>query len=149
MNDIVSADGTTDLARKVVAAMFERDQASNFLGMQVLDVAPGNARVSMTVRPEMLNGHRSCHGGFIFALADSAFAFACNSRNDATVAAGCQIDYLRPASEGQVLTASAQERALPGRTGVYDVAVTDDRGDLVALFRGKSHRISGQVITPG
>jgi len=140
--------GSTDagLAQRVVSAMFERDRASNFLGMKVLEVGPGTAAVSMTVRPEMLNGHQTCHGGFIFALADSSFAFACNSRNDSTVAAGCSIDYLRPARAGQVLIAIAQERALPGRTGVYDVSVTDEHGELVALFRGKSHRISGQVL---
>lgn len=136
----------SDLAHKVVTAMFERDQASRFLGMKVLEVAAGTAAVSMTVRQEMLNGHHTCHGGFIFALADSSFAFACNSRNDATVAAGCSIEYLRPARAGQVLIATAVERALPGRTGVYDVSVTDEKGELIALFRGKSHRISGQVV---
>jgi len=139
-----SADAS--LAQRVVSAMFARDRASNFLGMKVLEVGPGTAAVSMTVRPEMLNGHQTCHGGFIFALADSSFAFACNSRNDSTVAAGCNIDYIRPARAGQVLIAVAQERALPGRTGVYDVSVTDEHGQLVALFRGKSHRISGQVL---
>jgi acyl-CoA thioesterase len=143
MTDVADAA----LARQVVSAMLERDAASNFLGMKVLEVGPGTASVSMTVRPEMLNGHRTCHGGFIFTLADSSFAFACNSRNDATVAAGCSIEYLRPAHEGQVLIATAVERALPGRTGVYDVSVTDDKGVLIALFRGKSHRISGQVVT--
>ncbi|WP_028082025.1 hydroxyphenylacetyl-CoA thioesterase PaaI [Solimonas soli] len=139
----------TDLARRVITAMFERDQASNFLGMKVLEVGPGMAVVSMTVRQEMLNGHHTCHGGFIFTLADSSFAFACNSRNDATVAAGCSIEYLRPARVGQVLTATAAERALPGRTGVYDVSVTDEKGELIALFRGKSHRIGGQVVSDG
>lgn len=135
-----------NLARRVIASMFERDHASRFLGMEVVEVAAGMAVVSMTVRQEMLNGHQTCHGGFIFALADSSFAFACNSRNDATVAAGCSIEYLRPALCGQVLTATAMERALPGRTGVYDVSVNNEKGELVALFRGKSHRISGQVL---
>ncbi|MDZ4078451.1 hydroxyphenylacetyl-CoA thioesterase PaaI [Hydrocarboniphaga sp.] len=134
------------LAEIVVGAMMERDAASNHLGMQISKAAAGQATVTMKVKPEMLNGHLTCHGGFIFSLADSAFAFACNSRNEATVAAGCSIDYLRPAMAGQLLTAVAQERALPGRTGVYDVTVTNDAGELVALFRGRSHRIKGEVI---
>jgi len=134
------------LADIVVSAMMERDAASNYLGMRITSTGPGIATVTMKVKPEMLNGHLTCHGGFIFALADSAFAFACNSRNQSTVAAGCSIEYLRPALAGQQLTAIAQERALPGRTGVYDVAVNNDLGQLVALFRGKSHRIKGEVI---
>lgn len=94
----------------------------------------------------MLNGHRTCHGGFIFALADSAFAFACNSRNESTVAAGCQIDYLIPGQEGDVLTAEAVERSLSGKTGIYDISVFNQEGRLIALFRGKSHRIQGFVL---
>ncbi|EIT71612.1 hydroxyphenylacetyl-CoA thioesterase PaaI [Hydrocarboniphaga effusa] len=134
------------LAELVVGAMMDRDAASNHLGMRIIQAAAGQATVTMKVKPEMLNGHLTCHGGFIFSLADSAFAFACNSRNEATVAAGCSIDYLRPAIAGQTLTAVAQERALPGRTGVYDVTVSNEEGQLVALFRGRSHRIKGGVI---
>lgn len=134
------------LADLVTGAMMDRDAASNYLGMCIVSTGAGTAVVTMKVKPEMLNGHLTCHGGFIFSLADSAFAFACNSRNEATVAAGCTIDYLRPAFAGQELIASAQERALPGRTGIYDVAVTNDQGQLVALFRGRSHRIKGEVI---
>ena len=100
----------------------------------------------MTVRADMLNGHAICHGGFIFTLADSAFAYACNSYNLNTVASGCAIDFLAPAREGDVLTAVAQERSASGRTGVYDIEVTNQRGEKIALFRGKSYRIKGHVI---
>jgi acyl-CoA thioesterase len=102
--------------------------------------------MSMTVRADMLNGHKTCHGGFIFALADSTFAFACNSRNLATVASGCSIDYLAPGFEGDVLTATAAEYSLAGRTGVYDVHVTNQHGKPIAIFRGRSYRINGQVV---
>jgi acyl-CoA thioesterase len=100
----------------------------------------------MPVRDDMLNGHAICHGGLIFALADSAFAFACNSYNLSTVASGCAIEFIAPAREGDVLTARARERQLAGRTGVYDVEVTNARGEVVALFRGKSYRIKGHVV---
>ncbi len=100
----------------------------------------------MTVRDFMLNGHRSCHGGYIFTLADSTFAFACNSRNAPTVASGCTIDFLAPAFEGDVLNANAREVSLSGRTGVYDVEVTNQSGQCVAIFRGRSYRLRGQVI---
>ena len=133
------------LARVSAAAMYERDQASKALGAVIVDVSPGTATMAMTVRPDMLNGYGTCHGGFLFALADSAFAFACNSRNEATVAAGCSIEYLRPVPEGTRLTATAVERALAGRSGVHDVALSDDAGTVFALFRGKSARIKGDV----
>ena len=99
----------------------------------------------MPVRDDMLNGHGTCHGGYIFMLADSAFAFACNSHNLNTVGAGCTIDYLAPGRAGDVLTAEATEQALAGKTGVYDVAVSDQDGRRIALFRGKSHRVAGTV----
>ena len=134
------------LAGRVAAAMFERDTASHTLGIHLLRVAPGHAEVALTVRADMLNGHEICHGGFIFTLADSAFAYACNSYNLNTVASGCAIDFLAPAREGDVLTASAQERSASGRTGVYDIEVRNERGDKIALFRGKSYRIKGHVI---
>lgn len=135
-----------ELARRVGRAMFERDTASQALGMHIEEIGPGMARLGMTVRHDMLNGHQTCHGGFMFALADSAFAFACNSRNEATVAAGCSIEYLRPVREGESLVAIAQERAMIGRSGVYDVAVLGADGEPVALFRGKSTRIKGEVL---
>lgn len=139
-------DTASDLARRVGQSMFERDTASQGLGMRIEEIGPGTARLSMRVRPDMLNGHQSCHGGFMFTLADSAFAFACNSRNEATVAAGCSIEYLRPVREGETLIAVAQERTLIGRSGVYDVAVLGADGQPVALFRGKSARIKGEVL---
>jgi len=109
-------------------------------------VGPGYARLSMAVRPEFLNGHRTCHGGLIFTLADSAFAFACNSHNHNTVAAGCSVEFLRPAHGGDVLTAEATEQVLSGRHGVYDVRVSNQTGEVVAMFRGKSAQIRGHVI---
>jgi acyl-CoA thioesterase len=141
-----SAEEAQALAEAVAAAMFGRDTASQGLGMVIDAVAPGYARMSMTVREDMLNGHRTCHGGFIFTLADSAFAFACNSHNMVTVGAGCTIDYLAPGRENDVLTAVAVEQALAGKSGVYDVKVSNQNGVTIALFRGKSHRVAGEVI---
>jgi acyl-CoA thioesterase len=136
------------LAESAAAAMYERDDASRGLGMRIASVGPGHAELTMTVRADMLNGHQICHGGFIFTLADSAFAFACNSYNLTTVASGCAIDFLAPAREGDVLTAMARERSVSGRTGVYDIDVVNQRGEKIALFRGKSYRIKGHVIEP-
>jgi acyl-CoA thioesterase len=134
------------LARQVVQAMYERDLASQALGMRVEEVGPGYARVSMSVRDDMVNGHRICHGGLIFALADSAFAFACNTGNRVTVAAGATIDFLRPGELGDVLTATARERSRTRRNGIYDVEVCKQTGECVALFRGRSHERPGEVI---
>jgi acyl-CoA thioesterase len=136
------------LAERVAASMYERDTASHALGIRLLRVAPGHAEVAMTVRADMLNGHAICHGGFIFTLADSAFAYACNSYNLVTVASGCAIDFVAPAREGDVLVAVAQERCVSGRTGVYDIEVHTSAGAKIALFRGKSYRIKGHVIEP-
>jgi acyl-CoA thioesterase len=134
------------LAERVAAGMFARDPASQGLGMRITKVAPGFAELTMTVRHDMVNGHAICHGGFVFTLADSAFAFACNSYNANTVAAGCAIEFLAPSHEGDVLTATARERALVGRNGIYDIDVTNQAGETIALFRGKSTRIKGHVI---
>lgn len=134
------------LAEKVAESMFARDHASQGLGMRITSVLPGRCEIVMRVRPDMLNGHAICHGGFIFALADSAFAFACNSYNLTTVASGCTIDFVAPAREGDTLTARAHERSASGRTGVYDIEVTNQRGEKIALFRGKSYRIKGHVV---
>ena len=134
------------LAELAGKTMDERDPASQALGMALDAIRPGYARMSMRVRDDMLNGHGTCHGGYIFMLADSAFAFACNSHNFNTVGAGCTIDYLAPGRAGDVLVAEAVERALSGKTGVYDVVVTDQDGRKVALFRGKSHRVAGHVV---
>ena len=134
------------LAERVAAAMFALDAASRTMGITLAGVGPGRADLKMTVRKDMLNGHAICHGGFIFTLADSAFAFACNSYNLSTVASGCAIEFIAPACEGDVLTASARERSLSGRTGVYDIEVENQRGETIAYFRGKSYRIKGHVI---
>ena len=134
------------LAERVGSAMFAKDPASRGLGMRIEGIAPGRAELTMTVRADMLNGHGICHGGFIFLLADSTFAFACNSYNRNTVAQGCSIDYIAPAHEGDVLRATGTERSRSGRTGVYDIEVRDPRGRMIALFRGKSYRIDGHVV---
>ncbi|MES2296546.1 MAG: hydroxyphenylacetyl-CoA thioesterase PaaI [Pseudomonadota bacterium] len=138
--------GALALAELAGKTMFERDPASQALGMALVEIRPGYARMTMTVRADMLNGHQTCHGGFIFALADSAFAFACNSHNLNTVAAGCSIDYIAPGRAGDVLCAEAHEQALSGKTGVYDIKVCNQDGRTIALFRGKSHRVSGHVV---
>jgi acyl-CoA thioesterase len=134
------------LAERVGRAMFAKDASSRALGMHVEVIGPGRAELTMTVRPDMLNGHGICHGGFIFLLADSTFAYACNSYNRNTVAQGCSIDYIAPAHDGDVLRATGSERSRSGRTGVYDIEVRDQRGRTIALFRGKSYRIDGHVV---
>ena len=134
------------LAERVAARMSDADRASRALGMRIESVAPGHAEMTMTVRDDMLNGHAICHGGYIFLLADSTFAFACNSYNRNTVAQGCSIDYLAPARAGDVLRASGVERSRTGRTGVYDIEVTNHHGTTIALFRGKSYRIDGNIV---
>ncbi len=134
------------LAAATAAAMWARDQTAQALGMQVVKVDAGQATLAMTVRSDMVNGHRICHGGMIFTLADTAFAYACNSYNQNTVASAAQIDFIAPAREGDTLEAEAVERSQGGRTGVYDVCVHTTDGQLIALFRGKSARIGGQVI---
>ena len=133
------------LAERVAQAMWSRDQAAQALGMRLDAIGPGHARLSMAVRPDMLNGHGICHGGLIFTLADTAFAYACNSSNHNTVASACQIDFLAPGQSGDTLSAEAVEQTLAGRTGIYDIRVCASNGQLLALFRGKSHRIAGHV----
>jgi acyl-CoA thioesterase len=134
------------LAEAVAEAMYARDPAVRAFGIRIDCVAPGYARLSMPVRDDMLNGHGLCHGGMIFTLADSAFAYACNSRNQNTVASGCTIDYLAPGQPGDVLGAEAVEQSLGGRTGVYDVTVSNQDGKRLALFRGRSNSIKGGVL---
>ena len=128
-------------AEAAARALFANDRASQTLGMALVAVEPGIATVTMTIRPDMTNGHGICHGGFIFALADSAFAFACNSHGPATVAAAVTIDFLSPAKIDDVLTAVAKERWRGGRTGLYDLSVTRADGTLIAHARGRSHRL--------
>jgi acyl-CoA thioesterase len=135
-----------ELARAAAQAMYEADACSHALGIELLEVRAGYARMRMAVRPDFLNGHRICHGGLVFTLADSTFAFACNSYNINTVASGCSIEFLRPVHDGDVLTAEAIEQTLSGRNGIYDIRVTNRAGDTVAMFRGKSAQIKGNVI---
>jgi acyl-CoA thioesterase len=134
------------LAEATAQAMYESDACSKALGIRILEVRPGYARLQMDVRADFLNGHAICHGGLIFTLADSSFAFACNSYNLSTVAAGCSIEFLRPVQGGDQLAAEAVEQVLSGRTGIYDIRVTNRTGETVALFRGKSAQIKGNVI---
>lgn len=140
------SDTAAQLARDVARLMWADDRASQALGMELQEVRPGYARISMRIRPDMTNGHGICHGGFMFLLADSTFAFACNSHNQKAVAASAEIHFLAAAHEGDVLTAEGQEQHLAGRSGVYDTRVTDQNGRLIALFRGKSATIKGQFI---
>lgn len=134
-------------ARRVGEAMFANDVASkDTMGMELLTCEPGRAVMRMVVKPLHLNGHQICHGGFIFTLADSTFAFACNSHNRNAVAAGCSIEFLRPTHAGDVLTCEGVEQTLSGRHGIYDMKVTNQRGEVVALFRGKSAQIAGTVF---
>ena len=138
-----------ELAAQVGAAMFAADQASReFMQMELVSCEPGRAMMRMAVREAMLNGHRICHGGFIFTLADSTFAFACNSHNKAAVAAGCSIEFLKAGQLGDELTCEGVEQMLQGRHGIYDMKVSNQRGEVVAMFRGKSAQIQGTVIPP-
>ena len=136
-----------ELAQQVGLTMYAVDTATkDTMGITLLACRPGQAEMRMEVKALHLNGHQICHGGFIFTLADSTFAFACNSYNRNAVAAGCSIEFLRPAHEGDVLTCVGVEQTLSGRHGVYDMRVTNQRGEVVALFRGKSAQIPGSVV---
>ncbi len=136
------------LAHAVGEQMFASDVASReTMGMTLLECQPGYARMSMPVRELHLNGHKICHGGFIFTLADSTFAFACNSHNKIAVAAGCSIEFLKPGQLGDVLTCEGIEQTLSGRHGIYDMKVSNQHGDIIAMFRGKSTQIQGTVLT--
>lgn len=132
----------------VGAYMYAADHASRGLGMRIASIGEGAATLEMSVRDDMLNGHEICHGGFITTLADSAFAYACNSRNVYTVAAGLSVDFLAPAHRGDVLTATAAEASRAGRTGIYDIVVSNQRGTRIALVRGRSHSVSGRTVLP-
>ena len=132
------------VAERVREGMLANDRATKALGMHVAEVAPGRAVLTMTVRDDMLNGHDICHGGLIATLADSAFAFACNSYNELTVASGFAIDLLAPGRLGDVLTATCTEVSKAGRTGVYDTEVRNQRGERIAVFRGRSYTAKGK-----
>ncbi|GAA0785421.1 hydroxyphenylacetyl-CoA thioesterase PaaI [Marinobacterium sediminicola] len=126
--------------------MHETDYAAQGLCIEIEETRPGYARLSMKVRKDMLNGHGMCHGGFIFALSDTAFAHACNSYNKVTVASGCSIEYVAPGFLDDTLTAVAQERQRKGRTGVYDITVYNQNNEELAFFRGKSYQIKGTLL---
>jgi acyl-CoA thioesterase len=134
------------LAEACGAAMYDRDYAAQALGIHLAEIRPGYACMKMRVRKDMVNGHDICHGGMTFALADTAFAYACNSRNQVTVASGCTIDYVTPSHLHDELTAVGIERSLSGRVGIYDVTVSNQKGEVIAHFRGRSYRITGEVI---
>jgi acyl-CoA thioesterase len=145
-SDRISKMTPIEMAEATAEAMYAADACSRALGLELLEVRPGYARMRMTVRADFLNGHQICHGGLIFTLADSTFAFACNTYNINTVASGCSIEFLRPVHERDVLTAEAIEQTLSGRTGIYDIRVTNSADETVAMFRGKSAQIKGNLI---
>jgi acyl-CoA thioesterase len=149
----MSLPANDDLAQRtaegVRSGMYANDRAIQALGIAITEIAPGRATVTMTVRPEMLNGFAIIHGGFVATLADTAFAYACNSYNEMTVASGFAIDLLAPAHEGDVLTAVAHEVQQAGRTGVYDVVVSKQNGQQIAVFRGRSYRMKGRQTVAG
>ena len=142
----IDREAAQALAESVAASMYARDMASKALGMRIVRVEPGFAELTMTVRADMVNGHAICHGGLIFTLADSAFAFACNSYNLNTVASGCAIDFLAPAREGDELVAEAVEYWRSKRTGLYEITVTTAQGQRIAVFRGRSHSLGRPVL---
>ena len=146
MADASTAQQTADA---VGAHLFANDRASKAMGMRIVAISEGAAFLEMKVRDDMLNGFDICHGGFITTLADSAFAFACNSTGEMTVAAGLTVDFLAPAKAGDVLTARAFEVVQSGRTGVYDITVTNQRGEQVAMVRGRAHRMKDRRVLPG
>jgi acyl-CoA thioesterase len=134
-------------AEQVGKSMYAADVAAReTMGIEIVSVAPGRAVLRMAVKPLHLNGHKICHGGFIFTLADTTFAYACNSYNKNAVAAGCSIEFLKPGHEGDVLTCEGVEQTLSGRHGIYDMKVSNQKGEVIALFRGKSAVIPGQIF---
>ncbi|WP_198320846.1 hydroxyphenylacetyl-CoA thioesterase PaaI [Azohydromonas aeria] len=133
-----------EVAERVRAGMFAEDRAAQALGMAVTEIGPGRATLTMAVREDMLNGHAICHGGLIATLADTAFAYGCNSYDELTVASGFSIDFVTPGRLGDVLTARCAEVSRAGRTGVYDVTVENQRGERIAVFRGRSYTAKGR-----
>lgn len=134
------------IAQRCADILWQRDKASQALGMQLISVSPGSAKLTMIVRPEMTNGHGTCHGGYIFTLADSAFAFACNTYDERTVAQHAQVSFIAPATSGDKLIALAVERSRTGRSGIYDITVTLEGGKQIAEFRGLSRTIGGSIV---
>lgn len=137
-----------DIAQASAKAMWADDNACKGMDMRVLEVGPGFSRMDMMVAPHMTNGHGTCHGGFIFSLADSAFAYACNSYGQRAVAQHCTITYVAPGRQGSRLTADARERSRTDRSGIYDVTVRDEAGTVIAEFRGHSRTLPGSLLEP-
>ena len=146
MSSLPSASDAQRVAELSAQALFAKDGASKSLGISIDEVRPGFARLRMPVRADMVNGHGMCHGGLIFALADSAFAVACNTHNAVTVAAAASIDFLAPAHVHDELTAEARELWRSKRSGIYEISVSNQRGETIALFRGRSHCTGGQLV---
>ena len=142
----MNSGASDDIAWACARAMYADDKAARELGIEILDMREGYARLTMTVRDDMINGHDMAHGGYIFTLADTAFAYACNSHDQAAVAAGASIDFVGPAHLGDCLTAVAEVQSQRGRSGLYDVRVTDQEQRLIACFRGRSSRIGRPVL---
>jgi acyl-CoA thioesterase len=136
-----------DLAQRCADAMYAADSATRHLGITVHDVGPGQATTKLAVADHMLNGHRICHGGYVFTLADTAFAFACNTYDDVTVAAGADISFLEPVTAPATLTATAHETQRRGRSGLYDVTVRTEDGTVVAEFRGRSRSLGRPLLS--
>ena len=136
------------MAERVGASMYAEDAASQALGLKIDAMGPGYARIVMTVRADMLNSLKICQGGLIPTLADAAFAYACNSHNELTLAAGITVDFMAPAREGDVLSAAANEVTQSGRTGIYDVVVSNQNGETIAVLRGRSHRMKDRKTVP-
>ncbi len=146
-SDPIKNNDAADLARRVGQAMWAVDTASkDTMGMELMECSPGRAVVRMEVKALHLNGHQICHGGFIFTLADTTFAFACNSHNKVTVAAGCSIEFLKSGQLGDVLTCVGVGQTLTGRHGIYDMQVTNQQSEVIAMFRGKSAQIAGVIV---
>jgi acyl-CoA thioesterase len=145
LGDLEAPQATAEAVRE---GMYRRDRAAQLLGITVEAISPGTSICRMLVREDMLNGHATCHGGLIFTLADTAFAYACNACNRTTVALSCQVTFIAPAHQGDVLTARAGEQSRSGRTGVYDVEVRRADGTVLALFRGQAYEIRGAIVQP-
>ena len=137
------------IAERCAEALWPGDRAAQGMGMDLVEIGPGQARLRMTVREDMVNCHGICHGGYIFAVADTAFAYACNSYNQRAVASGVDINFLAPAQLGDTLTAHGHARQQGGRSGVYDIEVANQDGKQIALFRGRSTRIKGPIFDNG
>ena len=137
------------VARRCADILWPEDNASQSMGMELVEIGPGTATLGMAIRPEMTNCHGTCHGAYIFAIADTAFAYACNSWNHRAVAAGADIDYLAPAHAGDTLTARGRAVQQGDRRGIYDIEVSNQDGDVIAVFRGRSARIKGQLFDTG